>query len=112
MLAIAGLLVEAHCWGNAHNRTVLSPLPESAYKPSGEKATLKTFPVWPAKRASSAPSCRDGKILKQVILPNFEYRTPQGECDQCHHYLALVRCKDCGGPWLCRECVEKHECEP
>ena len=42
---------------------------------------------------------------------NEEWSIDPGECDRCHDYLPqLVRCTDCGGPWLCDECAKDHQC--
>jgi hypothetical protein len=42
---------------------------------------------------------------------NPEWTIGPGEWERCRAYVPqLVRCKDCGGPWLCDECAEDHEC--
>src|SRR5262245_34536115 len=43
--------------GNSQRRRVVSLLPDTAWRPSGEKATVPTSASWPRKRRSSLPVC-------------------------------------------------------
>ena len=49
--------------GNCQSRTVLSSLPETARRPSGEKATEFTAIVWPSIRHTSLPLVRSHKWM-------------------------------------------------
>ena len=43
---------------------------------------------------------------------NAEWTIGPGECERCGAYVPqLVRCRDCGGQWLCDECAEEHQCD-
>jgi len=70
--------------GICQTRTVLSALPEATNRPSGEKVTGRTGPVWPSKRWTSRP---DSMPHKRTVLSappetnselSGEQSTPQG----------------------------------
>ena len=53
----------------SHNFSVLSLLPESPTRPSGEKATELTAPVWPEKLLSSRPDAMSHSLNVLSRLP-------------------------------------------
>ena len=52
----------------SQRRTVLSPLPETRFRPSGEKRTRPTVPSCPSKRRTSVPSARSYKRIVRSAL--------------------------------------------
>jgi hypothetical protein len=62
-------------------------------------------------RKATRPFRLSGRGPEKRTTPMWEWSISPGECERCHAYVPqLARCQDCGGPWLCDECAEGHEC--